>query len=88
MENQSTTIKCQDFFILTENLDRNTILQMNEHTYKKIIGRVYGIENFETITNVVSQINGIKINFDAEISNNVIAVEGNSSKEKVEITVF
>lgn len=88
MENQNTTIKYQDFFTITENLDKNTVLQMNEYTYKKIIGKVYGIKDFETITNVVLQINGIKINFDAEISNNSIYIKGNSSIERVEITVF
>lgn len=63
-----------DFFCFLEMIDRNIELKMNESTYKKIIGTTFGIKDYSTITNIIPNINGVKIDFDNSMKNDLVTI--------------
>lgn len=50
---------------------------MNVLTYKKIIGKTFGIDDYETITNPIPKINEIRISFDENIQNDNVTLIAN-----------
>lgn len=54
---------------------RNDVeLSMNLITYKKIIGTIFGMSDYEKISNPIPNINGIKIVFNEDFSNDDIRI--------------
>ena len=50
---------------------------MNVLTYKKIIGKTFGIDDYSTITNPIPKINGIRIVFDESKPNDNVTLIAN-----------
>ena len=63
-------IEAKDFFSITEMIGKNVVMQMNEYTYKYILGKVFGFNDFKSITNIIANINGLEIVFDKNMKNN------------------
>ena len=57
--------------------NNNVELKMNVLTYKKIIGRIFGIDDYETIKNPIPKINGIRIEFLETIPNDSVTLIAN-----------
>ncbi len=66
-----------DFFCILEMIDRNIEIKMNELTYKKILGKTFGISEYSTITNLIPKINDVKIDFDNTMINDVVTITAN-----------
>ena len=73
----NSKINSGDFFCFLEMIDRDVELKMNELTYKKILGKTFGISDYSTITNVIPNINGVKIDFDNLMTNDVVKITAN-----------
>lgn len=66
-----------DFFCFLEMINSNVELKMNELTYKNILGKTSGISDYSTITNVIPNINGVKIDFNNSMTNDVVTITAN-----------
>lgn len=71
-------IAASDFFCLLEMMSgKNIELKMNLLTYKKILGKTFGIGDYSQITNPIANINGVKIIFDEGQSNDNVIIQAN-----------
>lgn len=70
-------IRPGDFFCILEMIDKNIELKMNVLTYKKIIGKTFGDDNFAAISNPIPKINGIKIVFDETKTDDNVTIIAN-----------
>jgi hypothetical protein len=81
-----------DFFCILEMMSNNNVeLKMNVLTYKKIIGRTFGIDDYETIKNPIPKINGIRIEFDETKPNDNVTLIANyipHTRESFEIEIL
>lgn len=81
-----------DFFCLLEMMsDKNVELKMNVLTYKKILGKTFGIADYSLITNPIPKINGIKIVFDESQPNDNVKIIANyipHTRESLDIEIL
>jgi hypothetical protein len=67
-----------DFFCILEMMsDKSVELKMNVLTYKKIIGKSLGIDDYSIITNPIPKINGVRIAFDETMPNDNVTLIAN-----------
>ena len=69
----------------------NVGLKMNVLTYKKIIGKTFGSEDYKLITNITPKINGLVIEFDESKLDNSITLIANyvpHTTKLVEIEIY
>lgn len=85
-------INSGDFFCILEMMGNNNVeLKMNVLTYKKIIGKTFGIADYTTITNPIANINGIKIEFDESKENDIVMIKTKyipHTRESIEIEIY
>lgn len=84
-------ITSSDFFCILEMMRNNVELKMNVLTYKKILGKTFGVEDFQSITNPIPCINGIKIDFESSMNNDVVTIIAKyipHTREKFDIEII
>ena len=85
-------INSGDFFCILEMMGNNNVeLKMNVLTYKKLIGKTFGIADYTTITNPIANINGIKIEFDESKENDIVMIKTKyipHTRESIEIEIY
>ncbi|HBS86284.1 MAG TPA: hypothetical protein DEA97_06995 [Bacteroidales bacterium] len=71
-----TQINFNDFFSLLEMMDgEKAHLMMNVTTYKKILSAMFGIKDFNSITNVAPILNGVDISFEKTIADDIVTIK-------------
>ncbi|MDP3558391.1 MAG: hypothetical protein Q8T03_13545 [Bacteroidota bacterium] len=71
--------------------DKNVELKMNALTYKKILGKTFGIDDYSLITKLIPNINGITIVFDDSLSNDNVKVIANyipHTRESLDVEIL